>query len=131
MSSAAKSHPRPLSPHLQIYRLPLTAYISILGHRTTGVGLAFGLLLLTWWVTAAAFGEPEYATVQDFIGSWFGQLVMLGFSLALYFHLCNGIRHLFWDAGMGFEIKDTDRANIIVIVAAVLLTAGTWAAALL
>lgn len=129
MSSAAKPHPRPLSPHLQVYRLPLTALMSI-SHRITGCGLAAGLLLLTWWVTAAAFGEPEYAQVEDVMGSWFGQLILLGFAFALFFHLCNGIRHLFWDAGKGFDLKDTDRANVMVLVGAVVLTLIAVVAAL-
>jgi succinate dehydrogenase / fumarate reductase, cytochrome b subunit len=116
---------RPLSPHVEIYRMPLTAILSIT-HRITGVGLAMGLLLLTWWVTAAAFGEGAFATVMAFTGSWFGQLILFGFSLALYFHLCNGIRHLVWDAGKGFEIPDTNRANQIVIVSALALTVITW-----
>jgi succinate dehydrogenase / fumarate reductase cytochrome b subunit len=128
MSSAAKPHQRPLSPFL-IYRLPLTALLSI-SHRITGCGLAAGLLLLTWWVTAAAFGEPEYAQVEDVMGSWFGQLVLLGFTFALFFHLCNGIRHLFWDAGMGFDLKVADRANMIVIGGAIVLTLIAFVAAL-
>jgi len=119
---------RPLSPHLQVYRLPLTALLSIT-HRITGVGLAAGLLLLTWWLAAAAYGEPAYAAAMAFIGSWLGQLLLFGFSLALYFHLCNGVRHLLWDIGKGFEIPDTQRANQIVLAAAAVLTVVTWLAA--
>ena len=118
--------PRPLSPHLQVYRMPLAAMLSIAGHRATGIGLMAGLFLLTWWVTAAAYGEPAYATVMTFIGSWLGQLILFGFSLAFYFHVCTGVRHLFWDAGKGFEIPDTQRTNQIVIAAAVALTIITW-----
>lgn len=129
MSSAVKPSVRPTSPHWQIYRMPLTAYLSI-SHRITGVGLAVGLLVLEWWVTAAALGETRYATVMGFLGSWFGQLCLLGFSFALFFHLCNGVRHLVWDAGKGFELADTERANLIVLGAAVVLTAGAWIAAL-
>ena len=97
---------RPMSPHVMIYRMPLTAILSIT-HRITGVGLSAGLVLLTWWITAAALGDGAYATAIAVIGSWFGKLVLFGFSLALYFHLCNGVRHLVWDAGKGFEIPDT------------------------
>ena len=117
---------RPLSPHLQVYRMPLAAMLSIAGHRATGIGLVLGLLLLTWWLAAAAFGDTAYATVMAFIGSWLGQLVLFGFSVAFYFHVCTGIRHLFWDAGKGFEIPDTQRTNQIVIAAAVALTILTW-----
>ena len=121
----AKPVARPLSPHLQIYRLPLAAILSIT-HRITGIGLAVGVLLLTWWVTAAAIGPGPYAQATDFIGSAIGQLLMLGFSLALFFHLCNGVRHLVWDAGKGFEKTTTATSNVIVIVAALTLTAVSW-----
>jgi succinate dehydrogenase / fumarate reductase, cytochrome b subunit len=116
---------RPLSPHVQVYNLPLTALLSIT-HRITGGGLAAGLVLLTWWLAAAAYGDAAYSFVMGVIGSWFGMLVLFGFSFALYFHLCNGVRHLVWDAGKGFEIRDTERANIIVIGSAIALTLLTW-----
>lgn len=125
MTVASKIAARPLSPHVQVYRLPLTAILSI-AHRITGVGLTMGLLLLTCWLAAAAFGGPAYTAVMDFITSWFGQLILFGFSLSLYFHLCNGLRHLVWDAGKGFEIADTQRANLIVLASAVVLTVVTW-----
>ncbi|MBL8644320.1 MAG: succinate dehydrogenase, cytochrome b556 subunit [Rhodospirillaceae bacterium] len=125
MASATKPHSRPLSPHLQVYRLPLTAILSIT-HRITGIGLSLGLLLLTWWLVAGAYGQGPYETFQTVLTSWFGQLVLFGFSVALYFHLCNGIRHLFWDAGKGFEIGATQRANLIVLAAATVLTVLTW-----
>jgi succinate dehydrogenase / fumarate reductase cytochrome b subunit len=130
-AKAADAGPRarPLSPHLQIYRLPLTALLSIT-HRLTGVGLAAGLVLLAWWLAAAATGPEAYATVSAVLGSWFGMLVLFGFSLALMFHLCNGVRHLFWDMGKGFEIAQAQRSDKIVIGAAVALTAVAWLAAL-
>ena len=121
----AKPAARPLSPHVFIYRWPLAAILSIL-HRATGVGLTIGVLLLTWWVTAAAIGPGAYDQATDFIGSIIGQLFMLGFSVALFFHLCNGIRHLVWDAGRGFEKTTTATSNVIVIVAALALTAVAW-----
>jgi succinate dehydrogenase / fumarate reductase cytochrome b subunit len=117
---------RPLSPHLQVYRLPLTALISI-SHRITGVGLTLGTLLLTWWVTAAAYGEPYYSKVQAFLGDWFGQLLLLGFSFALFFHLCNGLRHLFWDFGRYFEPEQVRRSDAAVLIGSVALTVATWA----
>jgi len=130
MTAPAKPVARPLSPHLQIYRLPLAALLSIT-HRITGVGLAMGTLLLTWWVTAAASGPEAYAMATRCITSWFGLFVLFGFSAALYFHLCNGIRHLIWDTGRSFEIASTSRSNIIVLAAAALLTIATWAVALM
>lgn len=116
---------RPLSPHLQVYRLPLTALMSIT-HRITGVGLTFGTLLLAWWVTAAAYGTTEYTQVQSFLGSWIGLVLLFGFSFALFFHLCNGLRHLFWDIGRYFELEQTRRADIFVLIGAAALTVVTW-----
>src|SRR5690348_15437891 len=86
---------RPLSPHLQVYRLPLTAVMSIT-HRITGVGLSLGLIVVTVWLVAAAYGPEAYDAFAGFMVSWLGLLILLGFSLALFFHLCNGIRHLLW-----------------------------------
>ncbi|MDX2222823.1 MAG: succinate dehydrogenase, cytochrome b556 subunit [Rhodospirillaceae bacterium] len=128
MPPSAKATARPLSPHVQVYRLPLTALLSIT-HRITGVGLALGLVLLAWWLAAAATGPDAYATASAVIGSWFGLLVLFGFSFALSFHLCNGVRHLFWDAGKGFEIAQAQRSDKIVIAAAIALTAVAWLAA--
>jgi len=116
---------RPLSPHLQVYKLPRTALLSIT-HRITGVGLAVGTLLLTWWLVAAATSPAAYERAQHFIGSFFGLLLMFGWSLALYYHLCNGVRHLVWDAGKAFELSEADRGNQIVIGAAAVLTVLTW-----
>ena len=129
MTPAAKPVVRPLSPHLQIYRLPLAAVLSIT-HRITGIGLTIGTLLLTWWVASAAYGPDAYAVATGFLGSILGYLFLLGFSVALFFHLCNGIRHLFWDAGMNFEIAETKRANVVVLAGTVILTAVTWFLAL-
>ncbi|MBX3456120.1 succinate dehydrogenase, cytochrome b556 subunit [Ferrovibrio sp.] len=116
---------RPLSPHLQIYRWPLTMASSIL-HRATGVGLAAGTLLLAWWLVAAAAGPQYFALVQGLLGSWLGRLIMLGFSWALFYHLCNGIRHLAWDLGHGFEKATAKTASILVISASVILTLLAW-----
>jgi len=118
---------RPLSPHLQVYRLPLLANLSIL-HRITGVALAVGTLLLTYWLVAAASGPEAFATAQAVVGSFFGRLLLFGWSVALFYHLCNGIRHLFWDAGYGFEIETAQRSGLIVVGAAVLLTLICWIA---
>ena len=120
---------RPLSPHLQIYKPQLTSVLSI-SHRATGVGLAAGLLLLTWWLLAAAAGPDSFAVVQDFLGSWLGYLILFGFSYALMFHLCNGVRHLFWDAGWGFELDTVYRSGWAVVIASVALTVLAWAIAI-
>jgi succinate dehydrogenase / fumarate reductase cytochrome b subunit len=125
MTAPAKPVVRPLSPHLQIYRLPLAAVISIT-HRITGIGLALGTLLLTYWVAAAASGPAAYDTAISFISSWFGNLILLGFSVALFFHLCNGIRHLVWDSGRAFDLKDTARGNLFVLGGTFVLTVGAW-----
>lgn len=117
---------RPLSPHIQVYRPQLTSVLSIT-HRATGVALAVGTLLLVWWLIAGATGPEAYATVQGFFRSWIGRLLLLGWTLSLFYHLCNGIRHLFWDAGYGFELRATYISGWLVIVATVVLTALSWA----
>jgi len=124
------SSDRPLSPHLQIYRLPLVAVMSIT-HRITGVALTAGTLLLAIWLGSAAYGPDSFNLVSEFLGSWFGLLILFGFSAAFYYHLCNGVRHLLWDAGRGFELPTVQRSNRLVIAAALLLTAATWAIGLI
>ena len=116
---------RPLSPHLQIYRPQLTSVLSIL-HRLTGIALVAGTLLLVWWLVAVAAGPAAFETVQGFIGSWFGRALLLGWSYALFYHLANGIRHLAWDAGWGFELKTVYLTGWTVIWASVGLTLLTW-----
>ncbi len=117
--------PRPLSPHLQIYRPQLTSVMSML-HRISGVALVAGTLLLTWWLVAAVEGPEEFEVVQGVIGSWYGRVVWLGFTLALFYHLCNGIRHLVWDLGLGLELDAVYRSGRAVIIATVLLTVLSW-----
>ena len=121
---------RPLSPHLEIYKLPMTAKMSI-SHRITGVGLFGGLVLLAWWLGAAAAGPDSYAFAQSVLGSFLGQLVLLGFTAALFYHLCNGLRHLAWDSGLGYELSQAATSGRIVLVATVALTAIVWLAALI
>ena len=129
MTNAAKPAVRPLSPHLQVYRLPLAAVLSIT-HRLTGIGLTLGMLLLVWWLTSAAYGPDAYEQAMALIASPLGLLILLGFSVALFFHLSNGIRHLLWDAGRNFEIGQTKRGNVYVIISTLVLTAGAWLLAL-
>ena len=116
---------RPLSPHLQIYDPQITSVLSIL-HRMMGVALAFGAVFLVYWLSAAAYGPDAFARAQSFMGSWFGQLVLLGMSFSLFYHLANGIRHLIWDAGLGFEMPMLRATGIVVVVLAFGLTALTW-----
>jgi len=116
---------RPLSPHLQVYKPQLTSVLSIL-HRLTGVALALGTLLLVWWLIAAATGPEAYDTVQGFIGSIIGRLLLLGWTFALFYHLANGIRHLAWDTGRGFELATAYSTGWLVVIAAIVLTLASW-----
>jgi succinate dehydrogenase / fumarate reductase cytochrome b subunit len=121
---------RPLSPHLQVYRLPLAAILSIL-HRATGVFLSLGSLLLVWWLMSVAQGEAGFNNANAVVGSILGQLILFGFTFALFFHLSNGIRHLFWDVGVGFELPTVARSSVAVILTAAILTLSVWAIAYL
>ena len=112
---------RPLSPHLQIYKPQLTAVLSI-AHRASGIFLVLGTLLLVYWLTALAQGPESYAQAQAFFSSVLGRLILLPWVFALFYHLCNGIRHLMWDMGAGFEITTVYLSGKIVVVAAVALT---------
>jgi succinate dehydrogenase / fumarate reductase cytochrome b subunit len=116
---------RPLSPHLQIYRPQISSVLSIL-HRISGIALAAGSLLLVYWIIAAAVGPEAFATAQSLIGSFIGRLLLFGWTYALFFHLANGIRHLFWDMGRGFELKTVSVTGWTVVVAALLLTLIAW-----
>ena len=118
---------RPLSPHLQVYRPQITSMLSIL-HRITGVGLGAGTLLIAWWLIAAATGPEAFETAQAFIGSWFGRLILFGFTWALFYHLCNGIRHLVWDAGYGYDLDSVTKTGWLVLAASVVLTVLAWIA---
>jgi len=117
--------PRPLSPHLQVYRPQITSVLSI-AHRISGVALGAGALLLTWWLVAAAEGPESFENVQSIIGSWYGRVFLFGFTLALFFHLCNGVRHLFWDLGYGLELRSVYRSGWVVMVLTVVLSFLSW-----
>ena len=126
--SETKPAARPLSPHLQIYRPMLTMMMSIL-HRITGVALYVGILLLIWWLVAAARSDAGFDTAQAFFGHWFGQVILFGFSWALIHHALGGLRHLLWDTGRGFDLKTVEwlaRANLIGGIA---LTIILWVVA--
>ena len=119
---------RPLSPHLQIYKPQLTAVLSI-AHRASGIFLVIGTLLLFYWLMALAQGPESYAQAQAFFGSGFGRLILFPWVFALFYHLCNGIRHLFWDMGVGFEITTVYTSGKWVVGAAAALTLIAFAMA--
>jgi succinate dehydrogenase / fumarate reductase cytochrome b subunit len=118
---------RPLSPYW-IYRWQITMTMSIL-HRATGVALAVGSIALVWWLVAAGIGPEAFGHVHTLLSSGLGQFLLIGWTFSLFYHLCNGVRHLAWDAGWGFEIKTVYITGYTVWVVALLLTAGTlWVA---
>jgi succinate dehydrogenase / fumarate reductase, cytochrome b subunit len=123
---------RPLSPFMfpAWYRFEIGSVLSIL-HRFTGIALAVGSILLTWWLIAVATGGRWFAATHAFIASPIGVLLLFLWSASFFYHLCSGIRHLVWDLGYGFEIRDAHRNGIVVIVATVLLTIITWLCVLL
>jgi len=125
MSVANRPVHRPLSPHLQVYKPQLTSILSIL-HRATGIALSVGVLYLAVWVICAASGARAYEMFQSFNGSIIGRIVLGGWLYCVFYHLFNGIRHLFWDAGYGFEIKDAYRSGWLVVVVSLVATAVSW-----
>lgn len=128
MATPERPRSRPLSPHLQVYRWQITMTMSIL-HRATGVGLVLGAIGLVWWLLAVAAGGESYDRAMACIASPFGLFLLAGFSLALVYHLLNGIRHLLWDAGWGFDIPDVYRSGWAVAVLTFVFTAAIWLAA--
>lgn len=119
---------RPLSPHLQIYRWQITMLLSIL-HRASGVLLSAGAFALTFWLLALAGGSDAYAASMAVAGSLPGRIALFAFSAALIYHLLNGIRHLLWDIGWGFEIPQVYASGYAVVVLTLILTAALWWAA--
>lgn len=116
---------RPLSPHLQIYRPMLTMMMSIM-HRITGAALFFGTILLAWWLLAAATGPEAFATVQWFMGSLIGRLVLFGYTWALIHHSLGGLRHLVWDTGRGFDLPNVEFMARAMLAASIILTLCVW-----
>ena len=116
---------RPLSPHLSVYRWPISMTLSIL-HRMTGVALSIGFIALVVWLEAIALGASSYESLSGWMSSGIGQLLLLGWCFSFFFHLSNGVRHLFWDAGRGFEKRQVTASSWVVIVAAFLLTGSYW-----
>ncbi len=122
------SRDRPLSPHIQVYRPQITSILSIV-HRITGVVLTIGALLLAWWLVSAAYGPDAFETCQAFLGSWFGHLILWGFTFSLFYHLGNGIRHLAWDFGWGFEMPMLQKTGLFTVGFSVVCTLITLIAA--
>jgi succinate dehydrogenase / fumarate reductase, cytochrome b subunit len=117
--------PRPLSPHLQIYRRQLTSVLSIL-HRATGVALSAGALLLVWWLVAAAAGPESYDTFSAVAGSVLGRILLFGWTLSLFYHLANGIRHLWWDTGRGLDLPSVYRSGYAVLAFTAVASLAAW-----
>ena len=116
---------RPLSPHLSVYRPQWTSVLSIC-HRITGVGMTLGAGLVVWWLLAAATGEDYFEFVDGILTSWLGHLVLLGLTWALAFHFLNGIRHLWWDTGRGYDLDKVEMSGKIVVAGSLILTALLW-----
>tara|TARA_B110000263_G_scaffold79172_1_gene69060 strand:+ start:298 stop:681 length:384 start_codon:yes stop_codon:yes gene_type:complete len=115
---------RPLSPHLQVYKPQLTSVLSIT-HRGTGVFLSLGALVLTYWLVSLAVSEELFNSFHLHTSFWYGKLFLIGFVFSLYYHLANGIRHLFWDIGLGLEISTTYKSGYFTIFISAVLTLAT------
>ena len=119
------SRQRPLSPHLQIYKPQITSMLSIL-HRATSIALSIGSVILVLWIVALTLGQNTYLMYSNLINNWFAKLIIFGFTFALFYHLSNGIRHLFWDAGYGYDLKHAYISGVAVIISSLSLTSITW-----
>lgn len=117
------SKSRPLSPHISVYRWRITSTLSIF-HRLSGVAMSAGTLMLVAWLLAAATGVQAYSQFSDFAGSLLGKLMIAGWIFAFFFHLCNGVRHLFWDAGKGFEMSQATASGWAVVGISILASAA-------
>jgi succinate dehydrogenase / fumarate reductase cytochrome b subunit len=116
---------RPLSPHLQVYRPQMTSVLSIF-HRMAGAALAIGTLMVVWWLVAAASGEKYYYTAMAFAETPLGLFMIFGWSVALFYHMCNGVRHLIWDTAHLMDIEKATRAGYAVLLMTAVLTALVW-----
>ena len=119
------SDQRPTSPHLTVYKPQITSILSIL-HRLTGVALYAGTALMVWWLLMLAYWPSDYNDLKECLTSWFGRVAMVGWTLAFYYHLGNGIRHLFWDAGLGYSLPQLTRSGWLALAFSVAMTALTW-----
>ena len=121
---------RPLSPHLQVYRPQITSVLSIM-NRISGVATSVGTLLMVWWLVASAGSPKGFASMQGFVGSWFGLLLLFGWTLALVYHFVGGIRHLAWDLGYGWDLPQVYASGYAAIAATGILTVLIWIAGLI
>lgn len=121
---------RPLSPHLQVYRPQLTSVLSIM-NRISGIATSVGTLLMVWWLVASAGSPKGYAGMQNFIGSWFGLLLLFGWTLALMYHFFGGLRHLAWDSGLGWDLPQVYASGYAALAATAIATIGIWVVGLL
>ena len=119
------SKPRPLSPHLQVYKPQLTSVLSIL-HRITGAANVVGLILFSAWVITLAHSQQAYEAFTEFMSGPMGQFLLIGWSFSVFYHMCNGIRHLVWDTGRLFTLKNAYRAGYVVVFSAFALTTLFW-----
>jgi succinate dehydrogenase / fumarate reductase, cytochrome b subunit len=125
MSKIPATHARPLSPHLTIYKPPITMTTSIL-HRITGGALYVGTLLIAWWLIAAATSDSYFNFVNWIFGTWIGRLILFGYTWALMLHMLGGIRHLVWDTGAGLEKHTASKIAWATVVGSVVLTLAIW-----
>lgn len=130
MTNKTPAASRPLSPFMlgQYYRFQWTSLLSFV-HRITGMGLSFGTVLLAAWLIALAGGPDWYGAFAQHLKAWYGQAALFAWSWSLMYHLGNGIRHLFWDIGKGFDLKAAERSGYLVVAASLILTAAAWALA--
>lgn len=124
MADSRARNARPLSPHLQVYRLTMTMMMSIL-HRITGAGLYFGTILFVWWLFAAATSRG-FETLNAFFSTWLGQLLLFGYSWALIHHMLGGVRHLIWDTGRGLGPTEREFFAWSTLVGSISLTVLVW-----
>jgi succinate dehydrogenase / fumarate reductase, cytochrome b subunit len=125
MAGTGKTIERPLSPHLQIYRPMLTMMMSIV-HRITGAALYLGTLLVAWLLVAAASGPDSYAMAMGFLSSWFGKLILFGYTWALMHHMLGGVRHFVWDTGHGFGVEEREWLARATLAGSIALTLAIW-----
>ena len=120
-----KDSKNPLSPHLQIYKPQITSVLSII-HRFTGIFLGIGMILLTWWLFSITIGPEMYQRTLDIISSWIGLSILFSFIASFFYHLFNGVRHLIWDAGIGFEIKTVTVTGWLIIFLSIIISLLTF-----
>lgn len=116
---------QPLSPHAGIYRWQISNTLSIV-HRLTGLALSVGALALVAWLVSIVAGYGSYSLVNNLFGSVIGSLALVAWTFCFFYHLCNGIRHLFWDIGKGFDLRRAQQSGMLVVATALILTVGLW-----